>query len=115
MWCTERLACTVPWMLVLAACSGRIGDAADRSGSRDPASTGAGTAVSDPLGTGACGAGTSRRVRRLSQREYLNVVTDLLGAASATTATPMLLFEPRVAGFANQDSDLLVSSAYQGA
>lgn len=57
----------------------------------------------------------TRRVRRLSAREYLNVVTDLLGEGAAMAAKPLLPFEPRLAGFDNQDGGLLVSAAYQEA
>ncbi len=57
----------------------------------------------------------TRRVRRLSAREYLNVLTDLLGESAATAARALLPFEPRLAGFDNQDGGLLVSAAYQEA
>src|SRR5207249_11643166 len=58
---------------------------------------------------------STRRVRRLSQREYFNVVTDLLGPNAAAMAAGMLPFEPTVAGFDNQDAALQVSSAFQEA
>src|SRR5690349_10042619 len=45
-----------------------------------------------------CQHSLGRRVRRLSAREYLNVLTDLLGEAAAVTARPLLPFEPRLAG-----------------
>jgi uncharacterized protein DUF1592/uncharacterized protein DUF1588/uncharacterized protein DUF1587/uncharacterized protein DUF1585/uncharacterized protein DUF1595 len=71
-------------------------------------------------GTGGAGAGmpgcasaSTRRVRRLSQREYLNVLTDLLGADLAGQAADMLPLEAPVAGFDNQSNALLVSSAFQ--
>jgi len=66
-----------------------------------------------PTATGPCLAASSRTVRRLSEREYLNVVTELLGAPFAAVAAPMFPFEPRVAGFDNQNSALLVSAAFQ--
>ena len=58
---------------------------------------------------------SARRIRRLSQREYFNVVTDLLGPSVVPLADGMLPFEPTVAGFDNQDNALRVSSAYQEA
>jgi hypothetical protein len=64
-------------------------------------------------GGGACLAAPARSLRRLSQREYLNVVTDLLGAQFAAVAAPLLPLEPSVAGFDNQASSLLVSAAFQ--
>jgi hypothetical protein len=54
-------------------------------------------------------------VRRLSQREYFNVVSDLLGADLAALGKPMFPLEPSIAGFDNQDAGLVVSSAYQEA
>ena len=55
-----------------------------------------------------------QRIRRLSQREYLNVVEDLLGNALAKAAARMIPSEPVVAGFDNQDSMLRVSSLMFG-
>lgn len=43
------------------------------------------------------------------------MVADLLGPQLAAQAAPMLPFEPRVAGFDNQDDALLVSAAFQQA
>jgi len=119
-----------PGILLVAAalcggCEGQVGGGpgGGAPGENNPVSAGGsagngGGAVGVGTGTGgaACtlSAG-SRTVRRLSQREYLNVVTDLLGTQFAAAAAPMFPFEPRVAGFDNQDSALLVSAAFQGA
>jgi hypothetical protein len=56
---------------------------------------------------------STRRVRRLSGREYVNVLSDLLGPALAAEARALLPFEPHVAGFDNQDSALIVSAPFQ--
>jgi hypothetical protein len=63
----------------------------------------------------ACGHTLARRVRRLSAREYLNVVGDLLGEDVARSAEPLLPMEPRIGGFDNQDVGLLVSQNFQEA
>jgi hypothetical protein len=102
-------------LVALTACSGHIGDASGETEPENAGRNGTGGTGSETSSAGACVAGTTRRVRRLSEREYLNVVTDLLGAAAAKIAAPLLPFEPRVAGFDNQDSELLVSSAFQAA
>jgi hypothetical protein len=103
-------------------CQGQIGVGNGATGSNSGGSSG--SAIGKDGGprtaptataTGACLAASSRTVRRLSEREYLNVVTDLLGAQFAAVAGPMFPFEPRVAGFDNQDNALLVSSAFQEA
>jgi hypothetical protein len=49
----------------------------------------------------------------MSQREYFNVVADLLGPSIAAQGGNMLPLEPTVAGFDNQDKALLASSAFQ--
>ena len=72
----------------------------------------------DNPGTGmeggvACAYAAPRRVRRLSQREYFNVVSDLLGADAVVRAAGMLPPEPNIAGFDNQDIALRVASAFQ--
>lgn len=73
------------------------------------ASGGTGHAGGAGAGPGACGDGlTSRRVRRLSWREYASVVGELLGAAARTEALSTLPAEPRLGGFDNQDSALRV-------
>jgi Protein of unknown function (DUF1588)/Protein of unknown function (DUF1592)/Protein of unknown function (DUF1595)/Protein of unknown function (DUF1587)/Protein of unknown function (DUF1585) len=46
---------------------------------------------------------TSRRVRRLSRREYSNVVTDLLGAPAGAAVMTTLPDDPLVEGFDNFD------------
>lgn len=56
-----------------------------------------------------------RRIRRLSRREYLNTVSDLLGPDFAAEADPLLPPEANHAGFDNQDSALLVSPVFQEA
>lgn len=56
---------------------------------------------------------TTRRLRRLSVREYANVVNDLLGPSAASKVVAALPLEPRLGGFDNQDSALFVSAAFQ--
>jgi hypothetical protein len=107
-------------LLGATACMGRIGESLAPPGSTG---SGGGNGAGGSSGVGgdgnstdggACVSGaTSRRVRRLSEREYLNVVTDLLGPAFASVAGPLLPFEPTVAGFDNQNNALLVSAAMQ--
>lgn len=46
---------------------------------------------------------TSRRIRRLSRREYSNVVTDLLGAPAGQAVLTALPDDPLVQGFDNLD------------
>jgi len=46
---------------------------------------------------------TSRRIRRLSRREYANVVTDLLGAPAGQAVLTALPDDPLVEGFDNLD------------
>jgi hypothetical protein len=60
-----------------------------------------------------CTSAGARRVRRLSQREYFNVVSDLLGPSAVAQAAGMLPPEPNIAGFDNQDIALRASSAFQ--
>jgi hypothetical protein len=60
-----------------------------------------------------CDGLTPRRLRRLSVREYANVVGDLLGPAAAAEVASALPLEPRLGGFDNQDSALFVSAAFQ--
>jgi uncharacterized protein DUF1592/uncharacterized protein DUF1588/uncharacterized protein DUF1585/uncharacterized protein DUF1587 len=56
---------------------------------------------------------TTRRVRRLAEREYQNVVNDLLGATAAATvaSTWPASDELTVGGFDNQDGDLFMSDS----
>jgi hypothetical protein len=49
----------------------------------------------------------------MSQREYFNVVADLLGGDIAAQGANMLPLEPAVAGFDNQDTALFASPAFQ--
>ena len=99
-------------------CQGQVGGspgAGETNSASSGGAIGSGGNGTGSTGTGLCVAAGSRTVRRMSQREYLNVVTDLLGAQFAAVAAPMFPFEPRVAGFDNQDSALLVSAAFQEA
>src|SRR5215471_8559318 len=88
-------------------CTGKIGAAvwghAGTSTGGTAGSTGAGTGTGGPVD---CESASARRVRRLSQREYFNVVTDLLGPDLALLGQGMLPLEPTVAGFDNQDTAL---------
>lgn len=78
------------------------------------AGTGAGAGVgAGGGGVASCDGLTERRVRRLSRREYSNVVGDLLGAPLGAEAHADLPFEPRIGGFDNQNSELYVSPSYQ--
>jgi hypothetical protein len=113
----------------MGACTGSIGSpGAGKVGGAQAASGGGSTSGSGSTGTGvgtggsgttpigtvvACDGVTGRRVRRLSKREFANVVSDLLGATAATTATTTLPDEPLVAGFDNLDVDLDVSPSWQ--
>lgn len=126
--------------LALAACTGRIGTTpGDKAGTGaapgggvqgtggSQASGGFGNVVGSGgsgQGTGAnVGAGgsvaaqcdglTARRVRRLSIREYSNVVLDLLGLTAQQETLSTLPTEPPVAGFDNQDAALFVSPDLQ--
>jgi hypothetical protein len=101
--------------LICSACTGRIGENPTRHGPS------AGTGGSD-FGTGGtnatgggdpCKSAATRRIRRLSQREYFNVVNDLLGPEAVWRASGMLPPEPNIAGFDNQDVALRVASAFQ--
>jgi hypothetical protein len=74
-----------------------------------PATTSAGgTAAAVGPCTGLEGL-TSRRVRRLSEREYANVVNDLLGPTAQQTVLSTWPAEPTVGGFDNQDAALFMS------
>jgi hypothetical protein len=81
--------------------------------------TGSGIAGSGlSTGTGgttvaSCEGLTSRRVRRLSLREYSNVVFDLLGSAAQQKMLSALPQEPTAGGFDNQDAALFVSPSFQ--
>ena len=100
--------------IVCAGCTGKIGENPIAPGtptnSGDPGPPGAGGM---DAGVAACGYAATRRVRRLSQREYFNVVSDLLGPDAVVQAAGMLPPEPNIAGFDNQDIALRVSSAFQ--
>ena len=100
--------------MVCSGCTGKIGESPTWPGtptnSGDPGNPG--TADRDG-GVVACVSAATRRVRRLSQREYFNVVSDLLGPDAVALAAGMLPPEPNIAGFDNQDVALRVSSAFQ--
>ena len=78
-----------------------------------------GTTIPSGSGGGAvapsatCDGMTGRRLRRLSIREYSNVVTTLLGAPAAATAVAAITPEPTVNGFDNQADSLYVSASFQ--
>ncbi|MBC8131837.1 MAG: DUF1588 domain-containing protein [Deltaproteobacteria bacterium] len=63
----------------------------------------------------ACEALTFRRLRRLSIREYANVVSDLLGTKFRAPVIAALPPEPLLGGFDNQSSTLYVSPSFQDA
>ncbi len=79
--------------------------------------SGGGAGSGTTIGPTNCDGLTSRRVRRLSMREYANVVSDLLGPAAGTTVTTTIqndnLGDNLVAGFDNQSSVLIVSGPLQ--
>ncbi|MDX2023765.1 MAG: DUF1588 domain-containing protein [Deltaproteobacteria bacterium] len=75
----------------------------------------AGTADAVVTPSFTCAQAPAPRVRRLSQREYLNVVEDLLGTQARQRAATLLPAEPNIAGFDNQDDALRVGSLMQGA
>ena len=52
-------------------------------------------------------------MRRLSRREYTNVIGDLLGEKAQQEALTALPSEPNAGGFDNQDAVLFVDSALQ--
>jgi hypothetical protein len=113
------------WRLVFAAgiiclgCTGQIGKDPTWSSSQttgdhpNPMTGGMATGGTGGTGAGTCASSATRRIRRLSQREYFNVVSDLLGPAAVTQAAGMLPPEPNIAGFDNQDVALRVASAFQ--
>jgi hypothetical protein len=109
--------------LLAAGCTGQIDgppstsgmNGAPPGGAGGPACTGVDCGVSPDPVPGSCDGLTPRRLRRLSGREYANVVTDLLGASAGAQVTATLPFEPRLAGFDNQDSALFVSASFQEA
>lgn len=87
--------------------SGNSGGSATAGGTGTVGAVGGGTTGS---GTGTSGTVaacdaivTSRRVRRLSRREYSNVVTDLLGAPAGAAVMTALPDDPLVQGFDNLD------------
>jgi len=117
--------------LALAGCTGKIGSTLATGAGDTTATGGGGTATG--AGTGdtsgstmttvlpdggvaavTCGVGlTSRRVRRLSEREYSDVVLGLLGATAQTETLAAWPAEPTVNGFDNQDAALFVSPSLQ--
>jgi hypothetical protein len=103
IWRAPALSAMLWMTCVVTACSGAI---------EDPAP---GRTMGEPAAKPTCQSASMRRVRRLSTREYLNVVADVLGPEFAAEARPMLPLEARHAGFDNQDSALLVSPVFQEA
>lgn len=106
--------------LLTAGCVAELGGSTPLPGASG-GSAGANTSSggTDALGPApqgqACDGLTTRRLRRLSGREYTNVVRDLLGETAAKQVATALPFEPRLAGFDNQDGALFVSPAFQTA
>lgn len=101
-------------------CTGSIAGPGGEASSSPPGpglggngAAGAAGAGNQPGVTGACDGLTPRRVRRLAKREYVNIVTDLLGAAAGTAVQKALPQDARVGGFDNQDSFLFVSASLQ--
>jgi hypothetical protein len=89
--------------------AGSAGSSAGGTTSGGAASGGTSQTGGGGIGPSACGDGlTSRRVRRLSWREYANVVGELLGDAARVETLRTLPAEPRLGGFDNQDSALRV-------
>jgi hypothetical protein len=109
-----RSALLVVLAIIGSGCTGKIGDIsagpAGPTHSSDPSPTDTGGTDG---GVVACASAGTRRVRRLSQREYFNVVSDLLGPDAITQAAGVLPPEPNIAGFDNQDIALRFSSAFQ--
>ena len=117
--------------LIATGCVGKIqnsppGGSSSTSGGPGPGSTGNGvggraSGASQGTGsasgsggqTGPCDGLTARRVRRLSRREYANVISDLLGAKAQQEALAMWPDEPTVGGFDNQSEALFVSPSLQ--
>jgi hypothetical protein len=96
------------------------GCTAEVGGEQQPGGDGTGAGAGAAAGAGAGGAASTssggltwRRLRRLSVREYANVVSDLLGPDAAAEVVTALPLEPRLGGFDNQDSALFVSAAFQ--
>src|SRR5215471_6621309 len=95
-------------LALVAGCVGRIGRPLGGGNDDQPAGAGttaggSGSGGSTGGPSGPCVSAAARRVRRLSQREYFNVVGDLLGAPLAALGKTMLPLEPPIAGFDNQD------------
>jgi len=96
------------------------GNRSGSGGGNSPGSGGGNSAGSGGESTGGtsgqgtvCDSLTSRRVRRLSRREYANVVADLLGAKAQQAASAAWPDEPTVGGFDNQSNALFVSPSLQ--
>ncbi|MEO5768990.1 MAG: DUF1587 domain-containing protein, partial [Polyangia bacterium] len=122
-WGVEFFCGMVLLALVGAGCTANLAPAAAGAGGNAPppngkagsGGTGAGVAPSATpdggtvtgTGTGggavssSCDALTSRRVRRLSIREYANVVSDLLGTAARASVLSSLQPENLLDGFDN--------------
>src|SRR5689334_986238 len=86
--------------IICSGCTGKIGDnhtwpdnptgignattTAGAGGTSGTTGGGTGGGASGDGGVVACASAATRRVRRLSQREYFNVVSDLLGPDAVT-------------------------------
>lgn len=77
-----------------------------------PGDVGPGVLPGPDTATENCDAMTTRRIRRLSVREYSNVVGDVLGPEFAERVLATLPGEPSLGGFDNQDSALFVSPSF---
>jgi hypothetical protein len=75
----------------------------------------AGVPIADGSAAPSCQSAFKRRIRRLSSREYLNLITDIFGREQAERLAPILPLELNHAGFDNQDDALLVSPVFQEA
>lgn len=113
--CGVRSCYHVAFAFALCAaggCTAKVGGEQQPGGGGTGAEAGAGAGAGGAASTSSGGL-TWRRLRRLSVREYANVVSDLLGPDAAAEVATALPLEPRLGGFDNQDSALFVSAAFQ--
>jgi hypothetical protein len=100
------VGCTAP----ISTPGGRIGGSGGSSSTpgagtgtgNSGATTNVGSGGSGAVSPAACDGLTTRRLRRMSIREYANVVSDLLGPAAGSTVTGVLQPDNLVTGFDNQ-------------
>jgi hypothetical protein len=92
------------WLLVLAGCTGQV------VGGAPPAPRGGAGPKAGPAAPpdGPAAPGAPATGQRLTDRQYLNVVTDLLGVDASTDLRDMPL-DPKLEGFRNAASSLLPS------